>query len=262
VTGSDVTAVTRPASRLITRGDLAAKRALDAISACIFLVLLSPLLLVIGTAVRLGSPGPIFYRARRVGFHGEELPILKFRKMHRDVSGPPLTVSDDQRLTRVGRFLATSKLDEVPQLWQVVTGEMSLVGPRPEDSSFVSLYPEAYARITQVKPGITGLAQLAFAEEGRILDREDRMGHYVERLLPQKVQLDLLYARERSLLMDLRILLWTAATVFVRRDVAVHRETGRLTLRRRRLRSQSEETTQRAPDEVVLSLGSPSPVSE
>jgi lipopolysaccharide/colanic/teichoic acid biosynthesis glycosyltransferase len=126
-----------------------------------------------------------------------------------------------------------SKLDEVPQLWNVLKGEMSLVGPRPEDPSFVALHQDAYAEITGVRPGVTGLSQLAFAEESRILDPEDRLGHYVERLLPQKIKMDQLYASCRSVSMDTTILFWTIAAVVLRNDVAVHRETGRMNLRRR-----------------------------
>jgi lipopolysaccharide/colanic/teichoic acid biosynthesis glycosyltransferase len=159
--------------------------------------------------------------------------MLKFRKMRHDAHGPPLTSADDARFTRVGRFLAASKLDEVPQLWNVLRGEMSLVGPRPEDPAFVAMHPDDFAAIVGVKPGVTGLCQLAFAKEGRILDAKDRVRDYAERLLPQKIAIDLLYARRRTFLFDAKILAWTAIAVLLRKDVAVHRGTGRLTLRRR-----------------------------
>jgi lipopolysaccharide/colanic/teichoic acid biosynthesis glycosyltransferase len=161
------------------------------------------------------------------------LRILKFRKMRDGVSGSPLTTSNDDRLTGVGRLLAKSKIDEIPQLWNVLTGEMSLVGPRPEDARFVALQRQAYATILTVKPGITGLTQLAFAKESEILDGTDSVGDYVERLLPHKVALDVLYAQRRSVPMDLRILVWTGVAVLARRDVAVHRSTTQLGLRRR-----------------------------
>jgi lipopolysaccharide/colanic/teichoic acid biosynthesis glycosyltransferase len=157
--------------------------------------------------------------------------MLKFRKMHDGASGPALAAPDDARFTRLGSFLARTKLDELPQLWNVLRGEMSLVGPRPEDPAFVEMNQGAYKAILEVRPGITGLSQLAFAAESRILDPADRVGHYVHRILPQKIAMDQLYAAQRSLPMDLKILWRTASAVVAKRDVAVHRETGRLTRR-------------------------------
>jgi lipopolysaccharide/colanic/teichoic acid biosynthesis glycosyltransferase len=209
------------------------KRGLDVLAAAGLLVLLALPIAAIVVLIRIDSPGPGFYRARRVGFRGREFMMLKFRKMHDDAEGPALTTRGDERFTRLGRFLANSKLDEVPQLWNVVKGEMSLVGPRPEDPGFVEEWAEAYETIHEARPGITGLSQLAFAKESDILDPEDAVGHYVTSILPQKVRIDQLYARRRSLLMDGRILVWTVAAVLLRRAVAVHRETGKLNVRRR-----------------------------
>lgn len=210
-----------------------AKRALDLTVATALLLLLAPLIAIVAVAIKFDSRGPVFYRCRRVGHRGSELAMLKFRKMRVDASGPPLTLTHDARLTRIGRFLALSKLDEVPQLWNVLRGEMSLVGPRPEDPSFVALHPAEFEEILAVKPGVTGCCQLAFADESRILDPANRLRHYVEHLLPQKLTIDRLYAARRSLLIDLRILAWTAVAVLLRQDVAVHRETAKLSLRRR-----------------------------
>jgi lipopolysaccharide/colanic/teichoic acid biosynthesis glycosyltransferase len=162
--------------------------------------------------------------------------MLKFRKMRNGVSGPPLTAAQDDRFTRIGRFLANTKLDEIPQLWNVLRGGMGLVGPRPEDPTFVDLHREQFAEILDVRPGITGLSQLAFANEAEILAVEDRLNDYVERILPQKMRLDRLYVERRSLRMDLRILAWTVVAVGFRKDAAVHRETGRLTVRAPRSR--------------------------
>jgi lipopolysaccharide/colanic/teichoic acid biosynthesis glycosyltransferase len=209
------------------------KRALDVLAAAALLVLLALPIAVIVVLIRIDSPGPGFYRARRIGFRGREFKMLKFRKMHDDAAGPALTTKGDERFTRLGRFLANSKLDEVPQLWNVVKGQMSLVGPRPEDPSFVEEWADAYDTILEVRPGITGLSQIAFAKESEILDPEDSVGHYLRSILPQKVRIDQLYARRRSLLMDGRIFFWTVAAVVLRRSVAVHRETGRLNVRRR-----------------------------
>jgi lipopolysaccharide/colanic/teichoic acid biosynthesis glycosyltransferase len=197
------------------------------------LLFLAPLIVLLALAIKLESPGPAFYRCRRVGLRGREFQMVKFRKMRAAAEGPALTAADDQRFTRLGRFLARTRLDEVPQLWNVIAGHMSLVGPRPEDPSFVALRPADYQRILQVMPGITGLTQLAFSNEYEILDADDPVGDYVRRLLPQKVQIDRLYAARRSAAIDLRILAWTAMTAFLRCDVAVHRSTGRITLRRR-----------------------------
>jgi lipopolysaccharide/colanic/teichoic acid biosynthesis glycosyltransferase len=159
--------------------------------------------------------------------------MLKFRKMRVDAAGPALTARDDERFTRVGRVLARTKVDELPQLWNVLRGQMSLVGPRPEDPRFVELHRADYAAILEIVPGITGLCQLAFAREAEILDDENPVDDYVERLLPQKARLDRLYARTRTLGMDFRILAWTAMVVLLRREVAVHRETAKMSFRRR-----------------------------
>jgi lipopolysaccharide/colanic/teichoic acid biosynthesis glycosyltransferase len=194
---------------------------------------LAPVLLLVVAAIVVDSRGPVFFRCRRVGHGGRDLPMLKFRKMARDAAGPPLTVATDPRFTRVGRLLARSKLDELPQLWHVLRGEMSLVGPRPEDPTFVHLYPEAYAEILRIRPGITGLSQLAFVNEAAIIDTDDPSLAYLNRVLPQKLALDRLYASRRSLGMDLRVLGWTALAILLRRQVAVHRHDGRLSARRR-----------------------------
>lgn len=218
--------------------DDAVKRGLDILAASALLLLLAIPIALIVVLIRIDSPGPGFYRCRRIGFRGREFMMLKFRKMHDDAEGPALTTKSDERFTRFGRFLASSKLDEVPQLWNVVKGQMSLVGPRPEDPSFVEEWADAYETILEVRPGVTGLSQIAFAKESEILDPEDSVGHYLTSILPQKVRMDQLYARRRALLMDGRILFWTVAAVLLRRDVAVHRETGRLNMRRRRTSTQ------------------------
>lgn len=213
--------------------DGSAKRALDVSLAGALLLLLSPLLLLVAIAVRVDSPGPAFYHCRRVGLGGQLFGMLKFRKMFDGAKGPPLRSVGDDRHTRLGRVLAGTRLDEIPQLWNVVKGQMSLVGPRPEDPSFVERDPRAFTDVLKVRPGITGLSQLAFANEADILDPVDRVGDYVRRILPQKLAMDALYVVRRTLWMDLKVLFWTVATVALRRDVAVHRATGHLRLRRR-----------------------------
>jgi lipopolysaccharide/colanic/teichoic acid biosynthesis glycosyltransferase len=213
----------------------APKRCFDAVTAALLLVLFAPLIVVVACAIKFDSPGPVFFRCVRVGRLGRDLQVLKFRKMRHDAAGPTLTSPDDVRLTRIGRWLAKSKLDEVPQLWNVLRGQMSLVGPRPEDRTFVTLKAEEYRKILTVRPGITGLSQLAFARETEILDPDDRANDYITRIFPQKIALDVLYVDGRSPITDARILGWTAAAVLFRREVAVDRATGKLRLRRRPL---------------------------
>jgi lipopolysaccharide/colanic/teichoic acid biosynthesis glycosyltransferase len=225
-------------SRAGTAVDGALKRGLDILVAATLLIVLAPVILIVAAMIRLESSGPGFYRCPRVGRGGLEFGMLKFRKMHNGAGGPALASSDDDRFTRLGPFLARTKLDELPQLWNVLRGQMSLVGPRPEDASFIDLHAAEFAVIHSVKPGITGLCQLAFARESTVLDPNDRVGHYVNEILPQKVKIDQLYASQRSIGMDLSILGWTAVAVLFGREVAVHRETGTLSLRAPRTETQ------------------------
>jgi lipopolysaccharide/colanic/teichoic acid biosynthesis glycosyltransferase len=231
-----VGAITAPSVGRPLTGELlraGVKRALDIVGAAFALLLLAPLFAIIALLIVLDSPGPVFYRAERVGFGGRPLRMLKFRKMHEGAAGIPLTVANDERLTRVGAWLLCTKLDELPQLWHVLRGDMSLVGPRPESPDYVERYDADYRLILGVRPGMTGFTQLAFTCEGRILDPTDPGGHYVKALLPQKVVLDRLYASRPSLRHDLAILFATLITVVFRLPIAVNRGTGALTLRRR-----------------------------
>jgi lipopolysaccharide/colanic/teichoic acid biosynthesis glycosyltransferase len=229
------------AGRAGTALDGALKRALDILVATTLLIVLAPVILVVAALIKLDSSGPGFYRCPRVGQGGREFGMLKFRKMHDGARGPALASSNDERFTRLGPFLARTKLDELPQLWNVLRGQMSLVGPRPEDTSFIELHPAEFAVIHSVKPGVTGLCQLAFARESTVLDPQDRLGHYVNHILPQKISIDQMYASQRSVGMDLRILGWTAMAVLFGREVAVHRQTGALSLRAARTEPQEME---------------------
>jgi lipopolysaccharide/colanic/teichoic acid biosynthesis glycosyltransferase len=228
---TDEVADSEPSTGEVLRG--AAIRSLDVVVAASLLVVLLPLIVMTLIAVRVESAGPAWFRCDRVGYRGRPLRMLKFRKMRRDAHGLSLTTEEDLRLTRIGGLLSRLKIDEIPQLFHVLRGEMSLVGPRPEVAEFVSLHAEDYAEILAVRPGITGLSQIAFADERRILDPDDPVTHYVSRILPQKVALDRMYANRRSFSFNLCILFWTAATVLVRRQVAVHRDSGKMNLRRR-----------------------------
>jgi lipopolysaccharide/colanic/teichoic acid biosynthesis glycosyltransferase len=208
-------------------------RAVDVVFAASLLLVLVVPICVLAVAIRLESPGPALYRSRRVGFGGRVFVMLKFRKMPDDAGGLPLTAPEDDRFTRLGGFLARTKLDELPQLWNVIKGEMSLVGPRPEDLHFVECLGEELEPVLRVRPGITGLSQLAFAREAEILDPLDREYDYLGRIVPQKIHLDTMYVALRSTRLNLRILTWTGVAVLLRREVAVNRETARLGLRRR-----------------------------
>ncbi len=226
----------------------ATKRVFDASIALLMIAALLPLLVLIALAIKLDSRGPVFYRVRRVGYRGVPLMMLKFRKMAHDAHGIPLTAKDDQRLTRIGKVLTRTRLDELPQLWDVVRGRMSLVGPRPEDQSFVELNPEAYERILTVRPGMTGLSQLAYAEEHEILKADDLLGDYVARILPQKITLDTLYARSYSFRADCAVIGWTVVAMLLRKPLAVHRTTGRINVRRRPIQAHTAQSTwQSAP---------------
>jgi lipopolysaccharide/colanic/teichoic acid biosynthesis glycosyltransferase len=213
--------------------DAAARRILDISVSAVVLLLLLPVMLIAAILIKRDSRGSILYRAQRVGYRGRELRMLKFRKMNEDAGGSMLTGAQDPRLTRVGAWLVRRKLDEIPQLWHVLLGEMSLVGPRPEDPEFVEMMRKDYEVILQVRPGMTGFSQLAFAEESKILDPDDPLSHYVYRLLPQKLAMDKIYTTKQTVWLNIRILFWTVAVVLLRQSVAVHRDTGEMNLRMR-----------------------------
>jgi lipopolysaccharide/colanic/teichoic acid biosynthesis glycosyltransferase len=210
------------------------KRGVDIGVSLGLILLVLPVVSVISLVIRIESPGPVFFRARRVGRDGHEFEMLKFRKMWHGATGLRLTTGGDSRFTRIGSLLAKLKLDELPQLWNVLLGDMSLIGPRPEDPHFVALHEREYRAILRVRPGVTGLSQLAFAEESDILDDSDPLTHYLERILPQKMKLDGMYATGHNIRSDLRILFWTLMAVVGRRQVAVHRATGQMNFRKRR----------------------------
>jgi lipopolysaccharide/colanic/teichoic acid biosynthesis glycosyltransferase len=176
------------------------------------LALLVPVLLIpallIAVAVFLDSPGGVIYKTRRVGAGGEPFWMLKFRTMRHDLPGPSLTAAGDARITPLGRFLRNSRLDELPQLWNVLRGDMRLVGPRPELEEFVNTYRSEYEEILSVPPGIAGRTQLEFAlVETSLLEQGEGNGrYYAQELMPRKVALDLDYVRTRSMIGDLRIL--------------------------------------------------------
>jgi lipopolysaccharide/colanic/teichoic acid biosynthesis glycosyltransferase len=193
-------------------------------------VLALPLALLVGSviaaAVFLDSPGPVFYRSRRIGQSGLPFAMLKFRTMVRDAAGPPLSARADARYTPLGQTLAHSRLDELPQLWNVLRGDMRLVGPRPEDERFVRDFPAEYEQILSVPPGLTGPAQVAFAWEGEILARArevDRIRVYHDEILPYKIAIDLRYAQRHGVLSDLLLIARTVLLPIVRAHHRVQR---------------------------------------
>jgi lipopolysaccharide/colanic/teichoic acid biosynthesis glycosyltransferase len=192
-----------------------AKRALDLLISGLGLVLLSPLLLLLALWIKLDSSGPVLYRGKRVGQDGRPFFMYKFRTMvvGAERAGPAVTYRDDPRITPAGRFLRRTKLDELPQLLNVLKGEMSLVGPRPEDPAYVALYTEEQRQVLSVKPGVTGPTQLQYRDEAFMLSRESVDEDYVSRIMPEKLKLDLEYVRNRSLMLDLKILWRTATTL-------------------------------------------------
>jgi lipopolysaccharide/colanic/teichoic acid biosynthesis glycosyltransferase len=213
-----------PATRHFRRADSSyprGKRILDVVVGSLMLVASLPVLAAIRVAmVATGDRGPFLYRAERIGEGGRPVRIFKIRSMTHGSSGSALTARDDDRVTRVGRILRRYKLDELPQLWNVVRGEMALVGPRPEDASFVDLGVPLHRRVFTARPGVTGLAQLAFRHETDLLVGNDAERHYREVILPAKLALDADYLDRQSVRLDLAILGRTAASVLGRGEGA------------------------------------------
>lgn len=194
-----------------------AKRLFDIVLSAVALVLLWPLLLVIALWVKLDSPGPVFFRQERVGRHGVPFRIHKFRTMtHAAVpKGPQITIGADARITRAGQFLRRSKLDELPQLIDVLVGSMSFVGPRPEVPRYVAIYPPALRdKVLSVRPGITDMASLQYRNESELLARaSDPEREYREVVLPAKLALQAQYVERAGVVTDLRLIVLTLKTL-------------------------------------------------
>lgn len=184
---------------------------IDSCLSAVALLLLSPFLLVIAAGIFLETGLPIVFSQSRVGRNGQLFHLLKFRSMRNDTSGPPLTVGGDRRVTRVGHFLRKYKLDELPQLWNVVCAEMSIVGPRPEVAEFVDLCKPVWQSVLRVRPGITDPASIAFHQEEELLAKSsDPIRYYREAVLPAKLAMNIAYLQERSLWLDFQVILRTA----------------------------------------------------
>ena len=188
------------------------KRTIDFFAAFIGLIVLSPFFLIIAVLVKLDSRGPIFYLQNRVGLKGKLFQLFKFRSMKIEADKlAPITIGQrDPRITTIGYFLRKFKIDELPQLINVLKGEMSLVGPRPEVEKFVKLYNPNQLRVLSVKPGITDYASIEFRNENRLLEgKPDPIEYYVTEIMPEKLRLNLKYIDSQSLLTDIQIILKT-----------------------------------------------------
>lgn len=191
------------------------KRIFDIVGAATGLILLSPFLLLIAVAVKVASAGPVIYRARRVGRYGRNFDLLKFRSMTVSSSpGAAVTRAGDPRVTPIGRILRASKLDELPQLINVLRGDMSLVGPRPEDPRYTALYDDEQRQVLNVRPGITSAASILYRDEEGMLTAADWERQYVEQVMPEKLRIDLEYLRRRTFASDLALIARTIAAVF------------------------------------------------
>ncbi len=185
------------------------KRSFDVLVSLIALVLLAPLFLVLALAIKLTTRGPVFYKGRRVGRGGHIFLMHKFRSMvvNADQMGTDLTPQGDPRVTKIGKFLRKTKIDELPNIIDILKGDMSFVGPRPESPLYAKYYNERQKRVLDVRPGVVGPAQIKYRHEELILkDKEDPDTYYVQELMPQKIEIDLNYIQNRSFLLDIKII--------------------------------------------------------
>lgn len=202
------------AVRLPSSGRLYRKRLFDMVCAALGLLGLSPVLLLCALLVGLTSPGGVLFRQERVGKDGVPFTIYKFRSMRKDNAGLKISTSSDSRITPVGRVLRKTKLDELPQLWNVLKGDMSFVGPRPEVREYTDLYTPEQRQVLLVRPGITGLASIRYRNENDLLSAStDPNRTYIEEVMPAKLALDLEYIPRACVSYDVRLILETLVTV-------------------------------------------------
>jgi lipopolysaccharide/colanic/teichoic acid biosynthesis glycosyltransferase len=202
------------------RGALLLKRAFDLTAALFGLLLLLPFFAWVAILIKKDSSGPVFYKGLRTGRYGEPFWIIKFRTMREETAsyaGPRVTASGDTRITRIGQWLRDTKINELPQLINIVRGEMSLVGPRPEDPEITKLWSESERReILSVWPGITSPASISYRDEEKNLSSGDLMSTYLEQIAPDKLRLDKLYVRYHTFMSDLDVIFWTLAVLLPR----------------------------------------------
>lgn len=199
-----------PGSRL----GRAAKRLFDLGFVFAALPFCMPLVLAVVVAIRLESRGPVIYRAVRVGKNGRQFRLFKFRSMFQDASGPGLTYANDPRITKVGRILRRTKFDEFPQVINVLRGQMSIVGPRPEAPEYVARYSPEQRQALSMRPGLTSLAQVVHRDEEDELPAQDTEAYYTEVIMPQKLRIDVAYVDGWSIWLDLKIFAVGLAALF------------------------------------------------
>ena len=194
-------------------------RVVDVVLASAALIVLVPVMFVVALAVKLTSPGPILHRSQRVGRRGELFTLYKFRSMRvgAGTAGPGVTAAGDARIARAGRTIRRTKLDELPQLWNVVRGDMAIVGPRPEDPRYVALYTPPQRRILHWRPGLTSPASVTFRDEEAILARFDDLDAGYRDVMAQKLRIDLDYLDHRTWRTDLTWI-WRTASAIVKPD--------------------------------------------
>ncbi|HCW52374.1 sugar transferase [Clostridium sp. SM-530-WT-3G] len=188
------------------------KRLFDIVASGIGIIVLSPLLLIIALRIKTGSDGPVFFKQVRVGKDGKEFEILKFRTMvvNAEKLGRQITVGADNRITKVGGFLRKYKLDELPQLFNVFKGDMSLVGPRPEVPRYVAMYTEEQRKVLSVKPGITDLASIRYRDENELLGKAENPDEfYINTIMPDKLALNMEYIKKSNVFYDIYIIIET-----------------------------------------------------
>lgn len=192
------------------------KRCFDIIASFLGIILLSPVLLIIGFSVKCTSKGPVFFKQIRIGRYGKQFKILKFRTMFEgsDKKGLSITVGADSRITGAGKFLRKTKLDELPQLFNVFIGDMSFVGPRPEVPKYVEMYNERQREVLKIRPGITDYASIYFRNESELLaEAEDPEREYIENIMPAKIEYSLKYMKEMNVFLDIKIIFSTLFAV-------------------------------------------------
>ena len=192
------------------------KRVFDLIASIFGVIFFLPVFIIVPILIKIGSKGPVFFVQKRVGRDFKEFNLYKFRSMVADApkKGLQITSTDDPRITKIGRILRKTKLDELPQLINVIKGDMSLVGPRPEVKKYVDLKKDEYKKVLSVRPGITDLAAIEFVNEEEILSKfDDKEKAYIEKILPQKIALYNKYIDSISFLEDIRIILKTLKVI-------------------------------------------------
>lgn len=188
------------------------KRGFDLITSTIGFIIISPILIIISILIKVTSEGPVLFKQKRVGRYGKEFNILKFRTMvvNAEKLGNQITVGKDSRITKVGAVLRKYKLDELPQLINVIRGDMSLVGPRPEVPKYVNLYNDEQRKVLDVRPGITDYASIEYRDENSILGKVDNPEeYYINVIMPHKINLNMKYIKKNNVLIDIKIILKT-----------------------------------------------------